>query len=77
MFRLDEAQEEAERLEVRLGFEEGERVEILELVDAAGLQPGQSVVVVGAPALTDGTHVKVMKPPGENEAGSEGGGVDP
>ena len=77
LFRLDEAQEKAERLEVRLGFEEGERVEILELVDAARLQPGQSVVVVGAPALTDGAHVKVMEPPGENEAGSEDGGVHP
>ncbi len=71
LFRLDAEEATVEQLEVRLGFEEGERVEILELVgEGASLEPGQAVVVVGAPALTDGAHVKVMEP-------REDGGVDP
>ncbi|MDX1503531.1 MAG: efflux RND transporter periplasmic adaptor subunit [Thermoanaerobaculia bacterium] len=54
--------EVVEQLEVKLGFEEGDRVEIAEVV--AGGEPlaaGDRVVTVGASALSDGARVKVTE----------------
>jgi RND family efflux transporter MFP subunit len=72
LFRLDEEEDTVQQLEVQLGYEEGEEVEILEVVgDESMLEPGQSVVSVGAPALTDGARVRVMD--AEAEEASETG----
>ena len=60
VYRVDETGGKVEQLEVELGFEEGDRVEIARLVGAAGeLAAGQRVVVVGASALSDGAAVRV------------------
>ncbi|MCZ6670617.1 MAG: efflux RND transporter periplasmic adaptor subunit [Acidobacteria bacterium] len=63
LFRIDDEESSAEQIEVKLGYEEGDRVEILDVVGGASpLEPGTSVVTVGAPALTNGALVRVMKP---------------
>ncbi|MEE9227142.1 MAG: efflux RND transporter periplasmic adaptor subunit, partial [Acidobacteriota bacterium] len=63
LFRIDDQESSAEQLEVKLGYEEGDRVEILNVVgEGSPLEPGTSVVSVGAPALTNGALVRVMKP---------------
>ena len=60
LFRMN-GEGKVEQVEVVLGYEEGDRVEI---TDVAGsdrwLAAGDRVVVVGASALTDGAHVLVM-----------------
>ena len=62
LYRLVE-ENRVEQLEVRLGFEEGDRVEILEVLgDHQPLSLGTSIVVAGAPALTDGARVRVIDP---------------
>jgi membrane fusion protein (multidrug efflux system) len=62
LFRLAQDGSHVERLEVVRGYEEGERVEVLETVEAAEpLGRGDRVVVVGASALTDGAAVQVME----------------
>lgn len=48
---------EAERREVRLGLEEGDRVEAL-----SGLEAGESVIVAGQGGLKDGSPVKILAP---------------
>jgi RND family efflux transporter MFP subunit len=47
----------AERREVRLGFDEGDFVEVL-----AGLQEGEPVVVLGQDSLANGTPIYVLEP---------------
>ena len=49
--------EVARRREVRLGYDEGDRVEVV-----AGLEAGQEVVVLGQDSLSDGTPVYVLEP---------------
>jgi len=61
VFRLDEAGETVEALEVELGFEEGERVEIARTLRGAALEAGERVVVLGAAALSDGARVKLFE----------------
>ena len=68
--------EEARRREVRLGFSEGDHIEVLE-----GLSAGEQVVVVGQDGLSDGTPVRVLAAAGEAAAaggppqGPPGGGA--
>ena len=49
--------EVARRREVRLGYDEGDHVEVV-----AGLEAGQEVVVLGQDSLSDGTPVYVLDP---------------
>jgi len=58
LFRLQE-DDTVEQVEVELGFEEGDLVEILRVVSSqAPLAPGTPIIVAGAPALTDGAAVQ-------------------
>jgi membrane fusion protein (multidrug efflux system) len=60
LFRLAEEGETVQSLEVRLGYEEGNRVEILEVLEGEPpLAPGDRVVSLGASALSDGARVEV------------------
>jgi RND family efflux transporter MFP subunit len=47
----------AKRREVRLGYDEGDHVEVV-----AGLEAGQDVIVLGQDSLSDGTPVYVLEP---------------
>jgi membrane fusion protein (multidrug efflux system) len=47
----------ARRREVRLGFDEGDHVEVL-----AGLEQGQEVVILGQDSLSDGTPIYILEP---------------
>ncbi len=60
VYRVNTAGDQVEQLEVALGFEEQDLVEILEVVDGEPLKTGDAVVVVGAAALSDEARVKVM-----------------
>jgi membrane fusion protein (multidrug efflux system) len=72
VFRVDAGGETVEQLEVTLGFEEGEKVEILQDPSADhGLEAGELVVVKGAGALTDGATVNVVQPRTEGEEETE------
>jgi RND family efflux transporter MFP subunit len=65
LYRLQDDGETVEQIEVRLGFENGHRVEVAGLVDESKtLAPGNQVVVVGASALSDGARVRVVEEDG-------------
>ncbi len=81
LFRLkDDDAKRVELVEVTRGFEEGDRVEILEIVDTERpLQVGDSVVVTGASSLSDDSAVQVMnetagdaEPVGDEEDNQDG-----
>jgi membrane fusion protein (multidrug efflux system) len=60
LYRLQEDNETVEQVEVNLGFESGERVEIAGTVgDGDPVGAGDRVVVLGAPALSDGAKVRI------------------
>lgn len=63
LYRLDPAGEDgasAEQLEVELGFENADRVEIAAVTRGEPLEVGQEVVSVGASALSDGAPIRVI-----------------
>jgi len=61
LYRLTEDETIVEQIEVELGFETGDRIEIARATDpSVDITPGQNVVIVGAPALSDGAKVRVM-----------------
>lgn len=73
VYRLDEDAGTVQQIEVSLGFESGERVEIASTVDpAVTIEPGDKVVIVGAPALSDGAAVRVMSD-GSPSSGDDSG----
>jgi membrane fusion protein (multidrug efflux system) len=60
LYRLQSDNETVEQIEVNIGFESGERVEIAGTVgDGDPVGAGDRVVVLGAPALSDGAKVRV------------------
>jgi hypothetical protein len=76
LYRLSEDGATVEQIEVELGFENNDRVEIV--ADTAAdvtFEPGDQVVVLGAPALSDGATVRVIEEgaastqPGEAQTG--------
>jgi hypothetical protein len=72
LYRLKADGKHVEEIEVRLGFEEGDRVEILEVVSAVEpLLADQQVISAGASALSEDALVKVMEPEGEEKSESE------
>lgn len=71
LYRLAEDGRTVEQVEVALGFESGDRVEILAAVDPeTSIAAGDRVVVVGAPALSEGAVVRVMN---DEDSGAEAG----
>jgi multidrug efflux pump subunit AcrA (membrane-fusion protein) len=61
LYRLTDNDTSVEQVEVTLGFETGDRIEIAGTADASvEISPGETVVVVGAPALSDGAKVRVI-----------------
>ena len=61
LYRLTEDGTKVEQVEVELGFETGDRIEIAGTKDpSVNITAGESVVIVGAPALSDGAKVRVM-----------------
>ncbi|MFC2174161.1 hypothetical protein ACFLU6_16320 [Acidobacteriota bacterium] len=58
-----------EELDVQLGFEEGDQVEIVSVVsDHDPLAAGHAIVIVGASALSDDALVEIFEPE-EKETG--------
>lgn len=51
----------ADELEVRTGYEQADRVEIREVAGGKELRAGDRVVVLGAPALTEGAPVRIAE----------------
>lgn len=50
-----------EQVEVKLGFETGDRVEIIGTAEAdVTLSAGEKIIVVGAPALSDGAKIRIL-----------------
>jgi multidrug efflux pump subunit AcrA (membrane-fusion protein) len=61
LYRLADDETTVEQIEVVLGFETGDRIEITGTTDpSVDITPGESVIIVGAPALSDGAKVRVM-----------------
>jgi len=69
LYRLAENDTTVEQIEVELGFETGDRIEIAGTADpSVEITPGQNVIIVGAPALSDGAKVRVMTDAGDDSA---------
>ncbi len=72
LYRLMDDGASVEQLQVELGFESGDRVEIVKVIDnGRTMEDGNKVVVVGASALSDGSKVRVSA---NGEPGSENAG---
>jgi membrane fusion protein (multidrug efflux system) len=76
VFRLAAEGSSVERLEIVRGFEEGDRVEIVDVVSGGeALEPGDRIVVVGASALSEGSIVDVLEQETEEADRDEDPGV--
>ena len=61
VFRVNPDRESVESLEVEVGFEDDARVEILPTVGEARLRAGDTIVVLGASALSDGAAIRILE----------------
>jgi RND family efflux transporter MFP subunit len=62
LYRLQESGDTVEQIEVELGFESGDRIEIARTSDSTQqISQGDQVIVVGAPALSADAKVRVLK----------------
>jgi RND family efflux transporter MFP subunit len=60
LYRLTEDGASVEQIEVELGFESGDRVEIAgTAADDVSIAAGDRIVVTGAPALSDGARIRL------------------
>jgi membrane fusion protein (multidrug efflux system) len=79
LYRLTADNETVEQIEVELGFESGDRIELAKTIsESAAVSQGDRVVVLGAPALSDGAKVRIPgteepEGPVRPESGSEAG----
>lgn len=65
LYRLNADRDTVEQIEVDLGFETGDRVEIASVVgEGTTLEEGDPVVTAGAPALSEGAAVEVIEEAG-------------
>jgi len=79
VFRVNPDGDTVESIEVEIGFEEDERVEILRTVSEARLQAGDTIVVLGASALSDGAPIRILEreePDGKSAENERGAGVE-
>lgn len=78
VYRVSDSGDTAEALEVSLGFEQGNLVEIASVVKGAPLLPGDLLVVRGASALSEGARLTIVEGAepgvGELEADTESTG---
>ena len=58
LYRVDEEEQIVRQLQVRLGFEDGDRVEILG-IDGEPVAAGDRVVIAGVGALADGVKIEI------------------
>jgi hypothetical protein len=69
LYRVKADGERVEEIEVKLGFEEGDRIEILGVVsEDEPVEVGQRIVVKGAAALSDDALIKVLETASEKES---------
>lgn len=61
VFRVQPDGDTVEALEVEIGFEDDDQVEILRTASEAQLQEGDTIVVLGASALSDGASVRILE----------------
>ena len=79
VFLVNEGGETVQAIEVELGFEEDDRIEILRTVGEARLQAGDTVVVLGASALSDGAAIRILErdePDGKSAENARGADVE-